>query len=432
MTSLTSHVFLLALSIVALLCIRTVADVPADLITDLPGYGKPPTAQYSGYLPADAEETVMLHYWFVTSSGNPATDPVAVWMNGGPGASSLEGFMTELGPFYINGTAPTTSEGVPQLVDNPNAWTTVSSIIFLEQPAGVGFSYAKNGSVSSDDYVQSQNTYGFLLNFFKAYPEFSKNPFFVTGESYAGIYVPTLANRIVDGNAAGKPHINLKGIAVGDGCTGSRVGTCGEGPDVEAANTYIAMEQLHGHGMISQVAYANVSALCGDWKQPSDTCLSTARTAIRSVGRYDIYDIYHQCYATPPSSSRIIDGEERPLLRAPNRLLQQMPGDAFPCWIGTTFEAYLNLSVVRKAIHTEQTPCAWCGRIRYTSNLPSLLPTYPKLIANMNVLIYSVPHTHTPCKCAAAALSPHLLLDNSLPPSPCARWLSPLGITLCA
>ena len=399
-----------------LLCVPTAADVPADLITDLPGYGKTPSAQYSGYLAADDAETVMLHYWFVTSTGNPKTDPVSVWMNGGPGASSLEGFLTELGPFYLDGN--TTADGYPQLIDNPNAWTTLSSIIFLEQPAGVGFSYAKNGSVASDDYVQSQNTYGFLLNFFKAYPEFAKNDFFVTGESYAGIYVPTLANRIVDGNAAGKPYINLKGIAVGDGCTGSRVGTCGEGPDVEAANTYIAVEQLHGHGMISQVAYDNVSMQCGDWKEPSDGCLTTANAAVRSVGRYDVYalqrsshtrravycwcrctdavalwlcavccsyDIYNPCVAI-----RNRTGGQQPMLRAPNKLYeQQMVGDAYPCWIGTNFEAYLNISAVRKAIHTEQTPCPYCGRIRYTSNLPSLLPTYPKLIANMNVLIYS-------------------------------------------
>jgi len=306
-----------------------------------------------------------------------------VWMNGGPGASSLEGFLTELGPFYLDGS--TNAEGVPTLVDNPNAWTTVSSIIFLEQPAGVGFSYAKNGSVASDDYIQSQNTYGFLLNFFKAYPEYSKNDFFVTGESYAGIYVPTLANRIVDGNAAGKPYINLKGIAVGDGCTGSEVGTCGNGPEVDAANEYIAVEQLHGHGMISQAAYENVTSVCGDWKQISAACTSAARAARAAVGRYDVYDIYHQCFTNATTG-------EAPLRRAPNKLLERelmMPGNAgYPCWIGTGFEAYLNNPAVRNATHTQQTPTPW-SRIRYTSNLPSLLPTYPKLIANMNVLIYS-------------------------------------------
>ena len=83
-----------------------------------------------------------------------------------------------------------------------------------------------------------------MLNFFKAYPEFSKNDFYITGESYAGIYVPTLANRIVDGNAAGLPFINLKGIAVGDGCIGNAVGTCGDGGDADQ----ILVDFFYGHG----------------------------------------------------------------------------------------------------------------------------------------------------------------------------------------
>ncbi len=67
--------------------------------------------------------------------------------------------------------------------------------------------------------------------------------FYITGESYAGIYVPTLANRILDGNAAGNPMINIKGIAVGDGCIGNSVGTCGDGPD----SLQIIIDFYYGH-----------------------------------------------------------------------------------------------------------------------------------------------------------------------------------------
>ena len=150
-----SRFFLLAL-LASLLFTLATADIPADLITSLPGYGKTPSKQYSGLIPADADNTVFLHYWFVTSTGNPATDPVAVWMNGGPGCSSLEGFLTELGPFQFTGERDST--GLPLMRDNPYAWTTVSSVLFLEQPAGVGFSYSVNGSTRTDDWIQSQNT----------------------------------------------------------------------------------------------------------------------------------------------------------------------------------------------------------------------------------------------------------------------------------
>ena len=262
----------------------TTADVPADLITELPGYGKTPSKQYSGLIPVDAAQTVFLHYWFVTSTGNPATDPVAIWMNGGPGCSSLEGFLTELGPFQFTGERDST--GLPLMRDNPYAWTTVSSVLFLEQPAGVGFSYAVNGSTHSDDWIQSQNTYGFLLNWFKAYPEFAKNDFFITGESYAGIYVPTLANRILDGNAAGQPYVNIKGIAVGNGCIGHSVGTCGTGPD----RTQILVDLYKGHAMIAQSTYEHIYEVCGDWIDPPAECLRIANNATRQVGRIDVYN----------------------------------------------------------------------------------------------------------------------------------------------
>ena len=274
---------LLALCVSLLSCSVT-ADVPADLIASIPGFGKTPTKQYSGLLPADANNTVFLHYWFVTSSGNPTTDPVVVWMNGGPGCSSLEGGLYELGPFTFTGAEV---NGVPTLVLNPNAWTTVASVLFLEQPAGVGFSYAVNGSTTSDDYIQSQNTYGFLLSFFAAYPEFAKNDFYVTGESYAGIYVPTLTYRIYEGNKAGNAHINIKGAAIGNGCWGDEIGTCSSSPD----STRIALTFYYGHGMVSHAAWDAMIATCGpSFNSSSDACDQAINNAIDNVGNIDVYN----------------------------------------------------------------------------------------------------------------------------------------------
>ena len=289
--------FLLLAVLACLLLSRAAAAVPGDLISSLPGYGpagKTPSKQYSGLMAADEAKTVFLHYWFVESTGNPQTDPLAMWMNGGPGCSSLEGFLTELGPFSFTGERD--ANGIPEMADNPYAWTTVSSVLFLEQPAGVGFSYAVNGSVVSDDWIQSQNTYGFLLNWFAAFPEYKNNDFFITGESYAGIYVPTLANRILDGNEAGNAHINLKGIAVGNGCTGHSVGTCGNGPEREQ----ILLDFLHGHGMVSATAYERVYDLCGDWINADSECLQAARRATNAIGKIDVYNGPSQQHSTRP------------------------------------------------------------------------------------------------------------------------------------
>jgi len=297
------------------------------------------------------------------------------------------GYLTELGPFMFTGEKD--GSGIPTLTDNPYAWTTVSSVLFIEQPAGVGYSYATNGSTYSDDFVQSQNTYGFLLNWFKAFPEFAKNDFFITGESYAGIYVPTLANRIVDGNAAGMPYVNLKGIAVGDGCIGNSVGTCGDGAD----GLQISFDLFYGHGMISQSTREKVYGLCGegDWQNNiTDDCANAAETAVSSVGDINIYDVYDTCGDDSGRKRAHPALGGRPL-QAPNRVLAANIGDPVSC-VPDGSSDFMNNADVKKALHVDQAPVTtWsdCSGIDYHSNLVSLLPTYPKLIANMNVLIYS-------------------------------------------
>jgi len=135
---------------------------------------------------------------------------------------------------------------------------------------------------------------------FKAFPEYAKNDFYITGESYAGIYVPTLANRILDGNEAGQPYVNLKGIAVGNGCTGHSVGTCGNGPEREQ----ILLDFLHGHGMISQPAYDHVNGLCGNWIDVGSDCLQAARRATNAIGSIDVYNgSLHSLTHSPPAST---------------------------------------------------------------------------------------------------------------------------------
>jgi hypothetical protein len=90
----------LLLSAFALL---TEAAVPADEVLSLPGWkGKLPTRQYSGYVEIDEKTGKSLHYWFVESETDPATAPVVLWLNGGPGCSSLEGYLAEQGPLHIS------------------------------------------------------------------------------------------------------------------------------------------------------------------------------------------------------------------------------------------------------------------------------------------------------------------------------------------
>mmetsp|Transcript_35831 Transcript_35831/g.43273 ORF Transcript_35831/g.43273 Transcript_35831/m.43273 type:complete len:567 (-) Transcript_35831:245-1945(-) len=186
----------------------------SDAVDSLPMFGVPPTPQYSGFLDASAaEEGTHLHYWYAeTSAPNPAEAPVVLWLNGGPGSSSILGMLQEQGPLLINSTGG--------LMENPYAWTTLVNLLVLESPAGVGYSYCKaslsGGSCSNTDNSTAAAARAALQDFFEnKFPELKPNPFFITGESYAGVYVPTLSREVLDH----APEINFHGVAVGDPCT---------------------------------------------------------------------------------------------------------------------------------------------------------------------------------------------------------------------
>ena len=148
-----------------------------------------------------------LFYWFYESqSTHPHTDPVVLWLNGGPGCSSLFGAFSELGPLrlQLNGS----------LVENPFAWNLKANLLFLESPPGTGFSYQLNTKkyVTNDDLTAHLN-YGALKSFYAKFPHLRENRFYITGESYAGRYVPQLAAEVLKR----RYPANFRGIAIGNG-----------------------------------------------------------------------------------------------------------------------------------------------------------------------------------------------------------------------
>ena len=156
----------------------------ADEITALPGWtGALPSRQFSGYL--DASPTKHLHYWMSFSEGAPETDPVVFWFNGGPGCSSLDGFLYEHGPFRVQMAA----DGATSLAAFEYSWAKLANMVYLEAPCGVGFSYS---DVGGDDYAATDDTAAAdnlraVEAFYVKFPEFANRSLYLTGESYAGI-----------------------------------------------------------------------------------------------------------------------------------------------------------------------------------------------------------------------------------------------------
>lgn len=217
-----------------------------------------------GVTPGETATKAKVFYYYTKAQDNiNATEPTVeppliVWMTGGPGASSLIGLFNELGPFLINSrsrpkalqSASSSSAEKWTLFANPHAWSTQGSLLGWEQPAGVGFSRCIDGPCPTwNDDSSAEANLRVLLAFFAKYPEEQVRDLLITGESYAGVYVPMLAMQVHNhnkngNNEVGQPSsiltsmpkyrgsdndkLNLKGIIVGNGCVGfAETGGCG-------------------------------------------------------------------------------------------------------------------------------------------------------------------------------------------------------------
>ena len=177
----------------------SLAEVSYDQfeVKSLPGWHKElPSRQYSGFVDANQNSSLQMHFWFIESEKDPTTDPLLLWFNGGPGASSLYGLLVELGPFRLNDLSLKGAEyqntKIPQLIYNPSSWTQSANVLAFSMPVPVGFSYCSppgpsaqgNDCGPSDDDSTAEQTYYALQSWLHIFSDFQNNEMFITGESY--------------------------------------------------------------------------------------------------------------------------------------------------------------------------------------------------------------------------------------------------------
>ncbi|XP_006350185.1 serine carboxypeptidase-like 17 isoform X1 [Solanum tuberosum] len=190
------------------------------IVETLPGFdGQLPFKLETGYIGVGEEEKLQLFYYFVESERDPQNDPLIIWLIGGPGCSGLSAFLYEIGPLtfdYAN-----SSGNFPKLELNLHSWSKVANIIFIDQPVGAGYSYAKTSEAyNSNDTLSATLIYDFLRKWLMDHPEYLKNPLYVAGDSYAGIYIALVTRKIYDGVEVGdEPQMNIKGYIQGNALT---------------------------------------------------------------------------------------------------------------------------------------------------------------------------------------------------------------------
>ncbi|KAL0719737.1 hypothetical protein Bca4012_069061 [Brassica carinata] len=177
----------------------------------LPGFQGPlPFELETGYIGVGEAEEEQLFYYFIKSERNPEEDPLLIWLSGGPGCSSLSGLLFENGPLSFNIEAE--NGDIPSLVSTTYSWTKVANIIYLDQPAGTGFSYSRNSLAEIPSDTRSAKLVNeFIHNWLAKHPEYYSNPFYVAGNSYSGIVVPAIVQEISNENGlCCKPLVNLQ------------------------------------------------------------------------------------------------------------------------------------------------------------------------------------------------------------------------------
>ncbi|XP_020217575.1 serine carboxypeptidase-like 42 [Cajanus cajan] len=341
-----------------------------DLVVKLPGQPKVGFKQFAGYVDVDVKHGRSLFYYFVEAEKDPHKKPLTLWLNGGPGCSSIGGgAFTELGPFYPKGDG----RGLRR---NSMSWNKASNLLFVESPAGVGWSYSNTSSdYNTGDAATANDMYLFMLKWYEKFPSYRTRELFLTGESYAGHYIPQLTNALLDHNARSTGFkFNIKGVAIGNPLL--RL-------DRDAPATY---EYFWSHGMISdEIGLAIMNDCDFDdyvYASPhnvSHSCNNAIYEANLIVGDYiNSYDvILDVCY---PS-----------LMEQELRLKRMATKISVGVDVCMTLERrfYFNLPEVQKALHANRTnlPYSWsmCSRdLNYsdTDGNINILPILKRIIQN--------------------------------------------------
>ena len=410
--------------------IRYTSKAEADRVPFLPGLGQVNGFNlFAGYITVNEESGRALFYVFTESmSATKGDDALVLWLNGGPGCSSVGGgFMSEIGPYFPNPDTTT-------LKSNPYAWNKIANMLYVESPAFVGFSYSN----SSEDKVvgdlrTAEDMVIFLKQFLERFPHLAENELYLSGESYAGHYLPNLAAAIIRSNEMdSKPQsrLNLVGFMVGNPWTDAPIDNSG------------TADYWHSHALISDDVYAGIKDNCdmsnvGPLSDPNknELCEKWCEKVPHEMGNINIYQILADvCLVHPAPSAaaflRHLGPNASGLLAlklriASGRLSQSATGamslkesseDACIDW---EVQNYLNIPEVQKALHVRPTVWSDCtDDITYSRDdlLSSMIPTYQDLLwgssSNLRILVFSGD------------------IDGMVPVVGTRRWVASLGLEI--
>lgn len=342
----------------------------------------PSFAMYSGYETVDASAGRNLFYWLVTAANAPDTAPLVLWLTGGPGCSSLYALATE------HGFASPNPQDPSELVPNPYSWNRVANMLYLEAPAGVGYSFVENGDYTTGDDQVAADNHAFLAAFIASYPEYAGRPFFIAGESYAGHYCPQLASLLVSSPI---PGLNFTGFSVGN-------------PSFDAFyDSQNYWPHMAYHGLLSNAQYAQAVAACngtfaGTLAPACSSLLASFRPQLVGVNPYSIYSpcngppsLDGGCLTTAATLAAAAEDDARDRVHGhvPRHRATSLSQTVVPCMNVSAPVAYFGQQAVREALHVDPRAHVWdvCSvYVNYTQYATTVRPIYAALHDRLHIV----------------------------------------------
>ncbi len=346
-----------------------VAQCAGSLLTSEPVEGICDTTvkSLSGYFSADSKDKSILDknyfFWLFESRNDPANAPLVMWLTGGPGCSSQLALLSENGPCKVSADGLST-------YNNPHSWNTNANIMWVDQPAGVGFSYGVKND--QNETMVAEDMFNFLQAFFAKHTEYANAEFYVFGESYGGHYAPAISSRIFQGNQKKEGlFINLKGVGVGNGLT-----------DPVIQYQYyptMAMNNSYDIKTVTDEEYEKMN-------KHLPTCISLAKACqFNTTICEQAYTFCNLMETTPYYNSGLNPYD----IRIPC-------GESDLCYDFTNIETYLNLPEVRAALHVSDKADKWqsCNTAVDVMFMKDWMRNYqqvlvPMLEGGVRVMIYA-------------------------------------------
>jgi len=244
----------------------------------------------------------------------------------------------------------------------------------MEAPFGVGFSYAPYPYISNDTGT-AQDNYDFLLGFMDQFPQYQGREFWISGESYGGVYIPTLTDIIVQ-NKTGPLYSQLKGFMAGNpvfSCTSANYNS-------------IQFNLLFWHGLASYSLYNEWYQYECDSNSNTEACQQTFNTAIEQLGEIDQQLVYSQPSLDPDCLYQDFCTGNGTL-----EFAKDIPVGCTPDTDMTS--TYLNRKNVQAAINAKPTTWSACSNtLKYRRDTGSMIPYYQDIIKKkpgIDILVYS-------------------------------------------